>query len=179
MRKNLITILAIGLCTFCISGIANATLIAEWDFDDHNQNVLTTDTITLYATIYNNSTDNETVSALNAIFSLGNANSDYLFSFGNYRSIIDLAPGESANFFFGTLNPIGGEAHVGDYSTRLSRLAINTSSGNWHNAQTNFSWTATAAPAPAPAPEPATMLLFGTGLVALVGSRIRKNKKQQ
>ncbi|MEN8141762.1 MAG: PEP-CTERM sorting domain-containing protein [Thermodesulfobacteriota bacterium] len=33
------------------------------------------------------------------------------------------------------------------------------------------------AEAPEPIPEPATMLLFGTGLASLAGSRLRKNKK--
>ncbi len=42
--------------------------------------------------------------------------------------------------------------------------------------QANFDMISLDA-SPAPIPEPATMLLFGTGLAALVGNRIRRKKK--
>jgi hypothetical protein len=38
--------------------------------------------------------------------------------------------------------------------------------------------TYTAAPSPAPVPEPASMMLFGTGVIALVGRRFRRSRAQ-
>lgn len=42
---------------------------------------------------------------------------------------------------------------------------------------TNVTLSGKYCDAPAPVPEPATMLLFGTGIAGLVGSRIRQKKK--
>ncbi len=58
----------------------------------------------------------------------------------------------------------------------LDRVDSGQTNSNLHTDQLTSHVYAVWAPA-APVPEPATMLLFGTSLVGLVGSRLRKKKK--
>ena len=52
-----------------------------------------------------------------------------------------------------------------------------TGGGTWSGAVSEAHNITMNAIAGDPVPEPATMLLFGTGLVGLAGSRLRKKKK--
>lgn len=108
------------------------------------------------------------------------------FSFELPAAIGDFIP-PSNNYQFGldvesqgvTLTSSGSYFYGFETDTPFTSLRVTQiSSGNFEPFWDEFRYRTAAAPsAPsAPVPEPVTMLLFGTGLVGLVGSSLRKKK---
>lgn len=55
-------------------------------------------------------------------------------------------------------------------------VSFTHTSENWHGFTVGVAGLASPGPGPNPVPEPTTMLLFGAGLVGLVGVRLRRKK---
>jgi len=170
MRPILSTALTLSLALI-FSGSANATLTWNWSFGATPQVVGPTATVYIPATIYNSSssTANLFISGYSASPQLGFTNT-YVFNFGHDLTFpwtsftqtmqgLNLSPGQSYNFTFGTLTPqgvvppgtYGIPASTGSSFTACSSPSFNNCIGQ---AASNSFLFSVPAPPPVPASAP-------------------------
>ncbi len=96
---------------------------------------------------------------------------------GTWLASMDPLPSFGSNITFDVTSFINGLVNTNDFYAGFNiRAAGLTGGGLWlSNSSLTIDYTDNSTGDSVP--EPATMLLFGTGLVGLVGSRLRKKKK--
>ena len=155
-----------------------AGLVWDWSFDQSNMTVGPNDTAVLNAMIFNDptSTTNITYSVLHcAIENGGTANNLYNFSFGPNGDFysqfqgIDLAPGNSAAFVFGTETPINPPIAVGTSVGATAALSLGTCTNNC----VEHPFQITVGPNTAHTPEPSVWIFFAlmAGFIFWKGSK--------
>jgi hypothetical protein len=132
---RLLAVVVSGLGLF-VSTSAHATLIFGWDFAPSEVTVTNTDSIVISATLTNSLASDENLTIVPTGAGLAGASdvtAEYQFYFGplddgNSSDLfaqftgLDLAPGESVNFVFGGLTPLGGFVPDGTYDIASGSL---------------------------------------------------------
>jgi len=154
-----------------VTGAHHPTHPGEWDWFGIASNEHDTTTMHVFETFIESSIDQQVT------FSFGGDDGHSLFlddtflvggGFGVWNSTtVDMIAGISYRLTF-----------VGNNNSGSWRWDFTTNTGNGGTALASAANISMDGEGDfAPVPEPATMLLFGTGLVGLVGSRLRKKEK--
>lgn len=159
------------------SGISVAAPIAHWSFDEPAGLAGPSDTLTMFATLTNDPTSTEAIAGLGGgLYAWGNLWTAYTFNWGpsGFASLIDqfsgvnLLPGESMQFVFGTLTPSSGTVPEGTYAAQYGLTYLDfkymedccTRREVRSYAENGFARTV----ASASVPEPSTFMLLASGL---------------
>lgn len=176
VKAALAVFFAISVLSMALVGRANAALVADWSFDQTDFTVGQSDSIELWATFTNDASSTQDLDGgLASIIGIftgtvgGPTDRPYKVDFGSSLATLSgmyLAPGESFNWLFATLQPVFGPVAPGTYSTLGADVTIDEREyGGFRQNIINVTVVADAVPAPAAG------LLMILGLIGIWGKR--------
>jgi hypothetical protein len=172
-HREIAAALVAAIFTFFTPSVG-AAIMASFEFTPNPVTITSPQTLTMHAVLTNEASSTENLTTVNSVqFGFGQPFSlefDFNFVadfFGQFTGL-NLAPGSSIPFDFGTLTPIGAFLQPGTFTSVNEVITVN---GVDVSADTHFSVIVPGASVP----EPATLALVGIGLAGL-GFRRRKHK---